>query len=276
MPLSPRDSATLYAISRLPIGDDGWRRAAYRDELHTLAGLSRGAVARAFKGGALAGLVVVQGVGPSARLPEGYKLTTQGESLARGAGPIQPDPVRGASPDPVFGSGVSLVSSRDTENKDPNPERTDPARSSSADPVAANQPFAFDQRTLAVFYAAMTQTPLCGCMLPMHAKERHNKGGWFWACMHGRKGCGLTAPMRYQPKQQPQRESGERRARDQSTLTLDDILKRKAEAKQPPTTKPEAKGGASYNPRCKDPDAVLVQAASNRDPLAHARNGAPP
>jgi hypothetical protein len=239
--LSLRAKKVLVAISLLPEGRDGWRRATYRDQLHEgVPSLSRGAVARSFASGELAGLVVTQGVGQSARLPEGYKLTDEGARLAREAGPIQPDPVTRSSTDPVFGSGLSLGSKGDRKEPEPKTERPDPVRSSAADPVPT---FALAPHSLAVLYAAMTQTPLCGCMLPMHADQQRKTGLWFWRCMHGRKGCGLTTSMRYQPKGSTNgrgvRTIGDDEARrrgDFSGLTGTAWLALNAASKAPPTT----------------------------------------
>lgn len=220
MTLSPRAHKVLTAILLLPEGKDGWRRAAYRDQLHEgVPGLSRGAVARSLGSGELEGLVVVQGIGQSARLAQGYKVTARGESLAREAGSIQPDPVTRSSTDPVFDSGLISPSIKEKENQEPTTERRGRATKeldrSSPDPVAGT--FELGPRSLAVLYAAQTQTPLCGCLLPMHPKD--GKRGWFWACMYGRKGCGLTAPMRYQPK-------GAASARGVRTITDDEAKRR--------------------------------------------------
>lgn len=221
MSLSSRAQKVLAAILLLPEGKDGWRRATYRDQLHeSVPGLSRGAVARAFKARELDGLVEVEGVGCSARVAQGYRFVGDGERLAREAGSIRPDPVSRSSTDPVFGSSLPLESSEDKEKPEPTTDRTDPAPIRLSDPVPATR-LSFDDRSLSVFYAAATQTPLCGCMRPMHAKPQRKTGYWFWACMFGRKGCGMTLTMRYQPKAKntEHRDQGQR-APDMSQVSL--------------------------------------------------------
>lgn len=223
--LSLRARKVLAAVLLLPEGGDGWRRATYRDQLHeSVPDLSRGAVARSLAAGELDGLVVVQGVGQSARLPEGYKLTEHGGRVAREVGSIQPDPVSRASSDPVLGSRISLGPSGDTEKQDRTTDRTDPV-ATAADPVTTR--LALDDRTLSVLYAAVTQTPICLCVRPMHPKQQHKTGTWFWGCVLGRKkgGCGITAPMRYQPKRQDGGGSGKAgRARDVTNLGLQEVM----------------------------------------------------
>lgn len=237
MTLSDRARKVLAGVLLLPEGQDGWRRGEYRDQLHMSVGLSRGGVARSFASGELAGLVLVQGVGRSARLPEGYRLTPEGARLARDVGPIQPiqpDPVDRSSPDPVLSLAAGLYSERTNEKPYRPTERTDPAPIQIPDPATTTR-LSFDEQTLSVLYAAMTQTPLCACVRPMHAKTQAKTGTWFWACMLGRKGCGLTLPMRWQPKAGAKSIEQGKARRDQSHLTPRDILSvmgRTAEARR--------------------------------------------
>jgi hypothetical protein len=236
--MSYRAQKVLAAIRMLPEGTDGWRRATYRDQLHLSVGLSRGGVARTFASGELDGLVEVQGVGRSARTPEGYRLTPRGVQLDRvGAGSIQPDPAPRSSSDPVLDSVLVLSSQVNKKNQDKNQDWIDPApiqpqraETDPAPPASHSQRLALDDQTLSVLYAAMTQTPLCACVRPMHAKQQAKSGAWFWGCMHGRKGCGMTCPMRWQPKA-PQR-APEPGKRDMSNLTLDDVIRRTADKRR--------------------------------------------
>ncbi len=243
MRLTDRTRLVLAAILLLPEGPDGWRRGTYRDQLHEgVPGLSRDQVNRAFASGDLEGLATKQGVGRSARLPEGYRLSPEGETLARQTEPHQTAPARTSSPHqpaPVLVDSSLPLSPK--EDREKPRSTTDWSVSGAHQPAAPalSTRLTLDEQTLSVLYAAMTQTPLCACMRPMHAKQQAKSGAWFWACMFGRQGCSQTLPMRWQPKAaQSQRPQGSiergkgQEPRDQSQLSLADVLRRTADQRR--------------------------------------------
>lgn len=236
-PLSERGRKVLVAILRLPVGEDGWRRGAYRDQLHESVGLSRGGVARSFASGELAGLVVVQGVGRSARTPEGYKLTDEGERLAREAGSIQPDPARSSPPIQSVGFGLSSSSAGTKKKQEPTTERPDPAPiqpGRSSPPIQPHGPLVIElgPATRNALMAGLLGVPLCDCPgdpRPLVEREQGKTGRWFLGCLRGKKGCGVTLPLRGRPRES-RRESQAAPAaqkRDLSTLTLQELVAEK-------------------------------------------------
>ena len=239
--LSPRDVAALYAVSTLPLGLDGWRRARFRDQLHETAALSRPACQRAVDALTDAGLVERQNVGRSARLPEGYRLTASGESAlltAGGAGPRGPAVGQlVGQPGPVLGSSPMSLSEKNKEEIEPpkdlarGPVLSDPWASPRG---PAPLVLELGPATRNALVAALLGVPLCGCGLPMVERRRAKDGCRFLACVMGRGGCGATTGSGAVPRARSREEppTTKPRARDLSQLGLAELvaLKRAREA----------------------------------------------
>lgn len=241
--LSDRARKVLLAVSRLPVPEQegGWRRATYRDQLHeSVPGLSRGALSRCLASGELAGLVEVEGVGRSARLPEGYRLTAEGRAeLDRSAGSIQPDPARSSPPIQSVGSGLSSSLPKTKRKQEPTTERTDPAPihvERSSGPIQFDGPFVLDlaPATRNALLAGLLGVPLCDCAddpRPLVEREQGKSGRWFLGCLRGKKGCGVTLPLMERRGQPPRRESPPQPSgppkRDLSTLSLQELVAEK-------------------------------------------------
>lgn len=251
MSVSRRNWSTLFAVSRLPIREDGWRRATYRDQLHEIAGVSRGACQRAIEDLLANGALERQGVGRSARVPEGFRVTARGEEdLAQ----RPPEPAVGqlvgqivGQPEPVLGSGLISGSPKEEENSEPTTTQDHGVPDGAVGqivgqprepaPLAQTLRLDFPPHVLAVLYAAVAGTPLCACDLPrpMVQREQSKTGMPFWSCVRGKRGCGVTLPVRGQGRRQ---ESTPRRGpRDVTNLDIGEVrkcLQAVADAKRAP------------------------------------------
>jgi DNA-binding PadR family transcriptional regulator len=234
--LSSRNQKALDAVARLPMGEDDWRRAAFRNQLHESAGLSRGAMQRAVAELAAEGLVEVQKVGRSARLPEGYRITERGLAHAS-----QREPVREPALIQSVGSGLNSSSPNDKEKKEPTKELAhgDPV-SQPREPAPILVTVELGPQSIAALFA-VAGVKVCRCPVPRPLVEREQgkSGLRFLGCVLGKGGCGLTLPVgrpRWAPRHEPAEAPRERPANDLSTLTLQDVLRRTSESKKPPTT----------------------------------------
>jgi hypothetical protein len=184
---------------------------------------------------------VVQGITPSARLAQGYKVTARGVELAREAGSIQPDPVTRSSTDPVFGSGLNSFFGKNKERTEPTKQdriglARELDRSSSPDPVPLPSVVTLElgPETLRALLSALG-VQICRCGHALVERERGKDGMRFLGCVKGKAGCGVTLPVRGQPYQRREDKpalKALRPAKDLSTMTLADALQRTADARK--------------------------------------------